>query len=170
MSPKFAEACEKLEVAVSQRLPLSNDTATAALLDAGYQRSEHEEDDAPTEHESDCGSTELDEDVDGTSEAEIAPTQLDVDVTQVTPEQVRTSDAWSPLKPAQLFAEASVAGEDAGGIVTTDATDRRKGGDGAAKGFYSEPEDVAPRKAEMVLEQAATWEYWQPPPPFQEKM
>eukprot|EP00434_Breviolum_minutum_P031754 symbB.v1.2.028083.t1/scaffold2830.1/size69359/5 len=102
------------------------------------------------------------------SEAEIAPTQLDVDVTQVTPEQVRTSDAWSPLKPAQLFAEAPVAGEDAGGgMVTTDVTDRRTGEDGAAKGFYSEPEDVAPRKAEIVLEQAATWEYWQPPPPFQ---
>lgn len=39
--------------------------------------------------------------------------------------------------------------------------------DGAARGFYSEPEDRLLLRSEPVLERAGVWEYWQAPPPFE---
>eukprot|EP00435_Cladocopium_sp_Y103_P037176 s341_g9.t2 len=180
VSPKFAEACGKLEVAVSQRLPPCDDTATAALLDGGYERSEHEEEDAPTEHESDCGSTELDEeDNDGTpGSGGVLPTQLDATQATVSDaegedtKELKQTEPLSPLRPAQLFQESSVSHVDVGLGPGTPGMQGMPGlrarEDGAAKGFYSEPED-RPGRSEPVLEQegAGVWEYWQAPPPFE---
>lgn len=73
-------------------------SARAQCLTAGYQASQHDED-AATEAESECVSTELDED-DDVSEVACAPTQLDA--TQVPIEVVRCSWARNPWPEPSL--------------------------------------------------------------------
>ncbi|CAJ1361823.1 unnamed protein product [Effrenium voratum] len=166
VSPKFLEAVQGLEVALSQRLPPPANSATAALLDGGYDLCEEAEEDALTEPDSACGSTEIDEDADapGNNGNDVcAPTQLDISTTQVDV----LPEGWSPLKPADLFPDLNERQvEDPAGAGNQGRTGDVPQGEPLppAKGFYSEPEDLP---KELVLEQAGIWEYWQAPPKYE---
>ncbi|CAJ1462032.1 unnamed protein product [Effrenium voratum] len=166
VSPKFLEAVQGLEVALSQRLPPPANSATAALLDGGYDLCEEAEEDALTEPDSACGSTEIDEDADapGNNGNDVcAPTQLDISTTQVDV----LPEGWSPLKPADLFPDLNERQvEEPAGAGNEGRTGDVPQGEPLppAKGFYSEPEDLP---KELVLEQAGIWEYWQAPPKYE---